>query len=69
MTDEERRRCIIYAQAAAHLCAAAVTLREFEPDLATRLQVDADVMYAAAQPLLNPAGLDQRFEHEDERRQ
>ena len=68
MTDEQRRRYITYAHAAANLRAAAVALREFEPELATRLQVDADAMYAEAQPLLNPAGVDPRFEHEDERR-
>lgn len=67
MTDEQRRRFITYAHAAAHLRSAAVALQEFEPDLAGRLHADAAAIYAEAQPLLNPAGVDQRFEHPDER--
>lgn len=66
MTDEERRRFITYAAAAAHLRSAAGLLHDFEPELARQFSQAAATLYTAAAPLYGP-GPDPRFEHPDER--
>lgn len=67
MTDEERRRYITYAAAAAHLRAAAGLLHDLEPDLARRYSADASRLYTEAAPLIGRP--DPLFEYPDERRQ
>ena len=60
MTDDERRRYTVYAQAAAHLRAAAVLLLEFDAGASQRYAAEAAGYYAAAAPLIGELNGDRR---------